>query len=120
MNYKETLAKKNNQMQELTNALENLTLDNHAQLIIFLSILKQHVDYAEEYVYDTCFLRHTRRYLKSICWDADAPMYADLSAEHKEVLTDLYILAERIVYHQSRSVADFVTLFQGILGLVEG
>ena len=108
-------------MQELTDAFDNMMLlDNHTQLTIFLSVLQQHVDYDEEYVYDTCFLRHTRRYLNSICWDADAPMYANLSASEKELLSDLYILAERIVHHQTRRVVDYIELFAGILQLVDG
>ena len=110
-------------MQELTDAFETMTVstpDNHTQLMVFLSVLNRHVDYDEEYVYDTCFLRHTRRYLNSICWDADAPMYADLTTSEKEHLTDLYILAERITHHQTRRVEDYIELFNGILMLVDG
>ena len=102
-------------MDTITQQLACVQLNDNAILLdSFCKVLAEQHDYDELHVFDPCFLRHTLRFLREICWDPSNPMYADTDETFKQTLVALHGMAQHIETTRSQFVVDYLRFFQGI------
>jgi hypothetical protein len=101
---------------DLVASMQAMTLepDELVRLECLLDVLEEHMKYNEYQVQDACFLRHTRRFLQTICWDSTHSMYDDLKPFQRSLLTQLYNQATHIDTTSSRNTSDYWHFFHGI------